>query len=76
MPQECATSGCTKLTDSGLCTICSAELKYGTSSRAYNADGSRKVELREGEHRDDDNTHAARNAAQLAIAEEEEVDNE
>ncbi len=48
--------------------------KFADSSE-YEADGSRKVQLREGEHRDDSNTHAARNAAQLAIA-EEEVDNE
>lgn len=71
MPRECATDGCTQLTDSGICKMCSAERQYGTTARAYNPDGSRKVDLRDGETRDDDNTHARRNAAQLAEADAE-----
>ena len=45
-------------------------------SREFESDGARKVSLRDGETRDDDNTHAQRNEAQLAIAEKELEDTE
>jgi len=69
MPTECAENGCTELTNSGLCEMCSAELKYGTSSRNYTADGQR-VELRDSESTEDD-SHAGVVAAQLAEADAE-----
>ena len=46
------------------------ESKFADTA-AYDADGRRKARLRDGETRDDDNTHAARNAAQLAEADAE-----
>ncbi len=69
MPTECAESGCPNQTDAGLCQDCAAELKYGTSSRNYTADGHR-VELRDSEPRDDD-SHAGVVAAQLSEADAE-----
>ncbi len=69
MPQQCAESGCINDTDAGLCQDCANELKYGTSSRNYTADGQR-VELRDSESTDDD-SHAGVVAAQLAEADAE-----
>ncbi|WP_176548353.1 hypothetical protein [Natrinema sp. CBA1119] len=60
MSTECAESGCPNQTDSGICQQCAAEQKYGTTSRAYDADGSR-VELRDGETRDDSGHSSAVN---------------
>ena len=76
MPRQCATSSCPNLTDSGICKQCSVEQNWGDPGD-YNPDGTRadgdfeKAELREGETRDDDNTHARRNAEQMRIAERE-----
>ncbi|WP_226043326.1 hypothetical protein [Natrinema sp. DC36] len=72
MPTECAESGCPNKTDSGICQQCAAEQKYGTTSRAYDADGTR-VELRAGETRDDSGHSSAVNET-LANADAEDLE--